>query len=174
VSEILTGSKIASARKEKGLTQKQLAEQLHVSDKAVSKWERGLNYPDIALLKPLSEILDMSIAQLICDEKSSAESAVEKTITISQKEKFKIKRNLKGRSITIIVIGCIIFLALIYISSLIYDIQAYDLEIRGVEAHSLSIFPIFKRVHTLISMATVFSGLVIGHSINTLLNLKKI
>ena len=42
----------ALLRKEKGMTQKELAEKLYVSDKAVSKWERGLSLPDIALLQP--------------------------------------------------------------------------------------------------------------------------
>ena len=45
-----TGEQIAAARRAKGLTQKQLADALGVTDKAVSKWERGLNYPDIVLL----------------------------------------------------------------------------------------------------------------------------
>ena len=45
-----TGKFIARCRREKQLTQKQLAEKLHVTDKAVSKWERGLNYPELSLL----------------------------------------------------------------------------------------------------------------------------
>lgn len=44
------GGFVALCRKEKGLTQKQLAQRLYVSDKAVSKWERGLSLPDISLL----------------------------------------------------------------------------------------------------------------------------
>ena len=48
------GAFISLLRKEKGLTQKELAAQLNVTDKAVSKWERGLCYPDISLLSPLS------------------------------------------------------------------------------------------------------------------------
>ena len=43
---------VAARRKAKGLTQKQLADRLHVSDKAVSKWERALSLPDIELLEP--------------------------------------------------------------------------------------------------------------------------
>ena len=49
------GQFIAKLRKEKNMTQKELAEKLHLTDKAISKWERGLSFPDIATLKPLSE-----------------------------------------------------------------------------------------------------------------------
>ena len=52
-----TGGLIASARKERGLTQKELAAQLHVSDRAVSKWERGAGFPDVSLLEPLADAL---------------------------------------------------------------------------------------------------------------------
>lgn len=52
-----TGQLIAARRKELGLTQKQLAGQLNVSDRAVSKWERGAGFPDIALLEPLADVL---------------------------------------------------------------------------------------------------------------------
>ena len=56
------GGFVALCRKEKGLTQKQLAQRLYVSDKAVSKWERGLSLPDISLLQPLAQALDLSVA----------------------------------------------------------------------------------------------------------------
>ena len=53
-----TGEKISELRKEKGLTQKDLAELLNVTNKAVSKWECGKNFPDLALLQPLAEVLE--------------------------------------------------------------------------------------------------------------------
>ena len=55
------GAFLQAQRREKGFTQRQLAERLHVSDKAVSKWERGLSSPDIALLIPLAEQLDVTV-----------------------------------------------------------------------------------------------------------------
>ena len=51
---------ICSLRKEKGMTQKELAEQLNITDKAVSKWERGLSYPDVTLIMKLAEILGVT------------------------------------------------------------------------------------------------------------------
>ena len=59
------GTFIAENRKEMGLTQAQLAEKLHVTDKAVSKWERGLSYPDVTLLEPLAGIFGISIDALL-------------------------------------------------------------------------------------------------------------
>ena len=59
------GAFVASLRREKGMTQKDLAERLYVSDKAVSKWERGLSLPDVGLLMPLAEALDVSVAELL-------------------------------------------------------------------------------------------------------------
>lgn len=59
------GSFVAGLRKEKGLTQKELALRVHVTDKAVSKWERGLSIPDVALLVPLAEVLGVSVTELL-------------------------------------------------------------------------------------------------------------
>ena len=75
-----TGRLIFSLRKEKKLTQKELAEKLNITDRAVSKWERGLGAPDISLLKPLSEILEVSINEILIGEKNSSESLEEKTM----------------------------------------------------------------------------------------------
>ena len=59
------GALIADARKEKGLTQAQLGQRLRVSDRAVSKWERGLSYPDVTLLEPLAAVLGMGGEELM-------------------------------------------------------------------------------------------------------------
>lgn len=59
------GAFVARLRKEKGYTQKDLAQQLHLSDKAVSKWETGVSIPDTALLVPLAEILGVTVTELL-------------------------------------------------------------------------------------------------------------
>ena len=59
------GHFLAQLRREKGMTQKELAATLYVSDKAVSKWERGLSVPDISLLVPLAEQLNVTVAELL-------------------------------------------------------------------------------------------------------------
>ena len=59
------GEVISSNRKKKGLTQKALADQLNVTDKAVSKWERNIACPDINTVPKLAEILDVPIESLV-------------------------------------------------------------------------------------------------------------
>lgn len=59
------GNFISECRKAKGLTQKQLAEKLYVSDKAVSKWERNICLFDISLIQPLADILGVSVNELL-------------------------------------------------------------------------------------------------------------
>ena len=66
------GNFIKELRKEKGFTQKELADRLFITDRAVSKWERGLSAPDISLLEPLSDIFDVSINELITGQRNEA------------------------------------------------------------------------------------------------------
>ena len=63
-----TGQLIRRRREARGITQKALAEALHVTDKAVSKWERCLSCPDVALLEPLAGQLGISVAELLQGE----------------------------------------------------------------------------------------------------------
>ena len=59
------GAFIAALRRERGMTQRELAEKLNVSDKAVSKWETGVSLPDISLLPPLAEELGVTVTELL-------------------------------------------------------------------------------------------------------------
>lgn len=73
----VTGGVIRSLREGKSMTQEELAERLHVSSKAVSKWETGKGFPDISLLEPLARALDISVIELlsgdqICNKNRSA------------------------------------------------------------------------------------------------------
>lgn len=68
-----TGQLIAACRKEKRLTQKELAAKLGVTNKAISKWETGQGMPDISMLLKLSEILEVSVEELLSGEKTEKE-----------------------------------------------------------------------------------------------------
>ena len=68
------GKFICELRKSQRLIQKDLANKLGVTDKAVSKWERGLSYPDIELLIPLANILGVSTTELLMGEKNTSSS----------------------------------------------------------------------------------------------------
>lgn len=72
------GCFIANLRKEKNLTQKQLGEKLGVSDKSVSKWERGICLPDVSLFIPLCKILEIDLNELFLGEKIAKEEVQEK------------------------------------------------------------------------------------------------
>ena len=80
-----TGALIAAARKEKQLTQKELAAILHVSDRAVSKWERAAGFPDVSLLEPLADALDLGVLDLLRGERTPADApAAEPEVTVRQ------------------------------------------------------------------------------------------
>ncbi len=68
------GEIISTLRKEKGMTQKELAEKMGVTDKAVSKWERNLSCPDISSIPHLAEVLEVSVEDLM-DVKPREEAA---------------------------------------------------------------------------------------------------
>ena len=67
-----TGGLIARRRKEKHWSQGELTEWLHVTDKAVSKWETGRGFPDLKLLEPLAQTLEVSLVELLQGERTSS------------------------------------------------------------------------------------------------------
>lgn len=99
------GKFVLELRKEKGLTQKELADKLYVSDKTVSKWECGKGMPDISMLVPLGEMLGVSVTELLeCkrhapDEllnTAQVENVVQKALHVSgqeQKQRYLRKKN---------------------------------------------------------------------------------
>ena len=65
MNQYVTGAIIKQLREGKGMTQAQLAARLQVSDKAVSRWETAKGYPDITLIEPLAQALDISVMELL-------------------------------------------------------------------------------------------------------------
>ncbi len=72
------GQFISELRKEKKLTQKELAEKLYVSDKTVSKWERGASIPNVVLLIPIAELFDVTVTELLTGERIQQNQSIEK------------------------------------------------------------------------------------------------
>lgn len=68
MDQYVTGEIIRKLREDKGMTQLQLSQILNVTDKAVSRWETGRGYPDIAMLEPLSTALGVSVTELLSGE----------------------------------------------------------------------------------------------------------
>lgn len=94
------GAFVARLRKERGLTQKELGARLAVSDKAVSKWERGLSLPGVELLLPLAEALGVTVTELLKGERVQAETMpvreveqlVGRTLELTAGERVKRRR----------------------------------------------------------------------------------
>ncbi len=102
------GAFVAQLRKEQSMTQKELAQKVYVSDKAVSKWERGLSMPDITLLIPLSRALGVTVTELLeCQRVERAvmdsdrvEELMHKVITYS--EETPVQRQKRRRQETVL------------------------------------------------------------------------
>lgn len=73
MDNIQTGKLIAALRKKQGLTQQQLADKLHLSNKTISKWESGMGSPDISNLPVLAEALGISVDELLKGELNETE-----------------------------------------------------------------------------------------------------
>ena len=108
MDQVKIGKFIAKLRKEKNMTQQQLADKIGVSFKTISKWETGRGMPELSLLKPLSEQLEVSINELLSGERVQAEQYLGKLEenmlnTIEYNEQQKEERNKKIGSILLIV-----------------------------------------------------------------------
>lgn len=130
------GAFIAENRKQLGLTQAQLAEQLHVTDKAVSKWERGLSYPDVTLLEPMADVFAISIDGLLrCQapaddrEEQIMEQQNESIQTVVEISKETVKRKKwVNRVLVVVLIAVVIFAFLVVIPAAVKAYQNYQNE----------------------------------------------
>ena len=120
------GAFIAQLRKEQNMTQKELADQLHVTDKAVSKWETGKGFPDLKLMEPLAQALGVSLVELIqCRRQQEDTLTMEQAKTVvtqamDQSARATARRYLKLFYFTLITFGGICFLNLIPYGAIIY------------------------------------------------------
>lgn len=121
MDQIKTGKFISTLRKEKNLTQLQLADILGISDKTISKWERGAGLPDVSLMLPLCEALEISVNELLTGEKvadSDYKQKAEDTIMDLVKEN-KENRKRMFQSVVCGVITIIAVCSLVVISAYI-------------------------------------------------------
>ena len=122
-----TGKKIAALRRERNLTQKELAELLHVTDKAVSKWERGLNFPDLKTLEPLAEILGTTVLCLLDLEEAGGQAAAAAITELSHRERERLLRELRNRALLKTIIETVLLAALIWASAIFANHGIYGL-----------------------------------------------
>lgn len=101
------GQFILQLRKEKGWTQLELAEKLNITDKAVSKWERGVGFPDIKMIEPLAEIFNVSVLEIMHSERVSEQSISTENASEAINNVFDIvsfQRKIERRNILITII----------------------------------------------------------------------
>lgn len=132
------GTFILTKRKDKNMTQKQLAKSLGITEQAVSKWERGLGIPDVFLLIDLSKILEVSVQEILTGERN-------KNITVNKSEKM-ISNGLmlytdKEKKITFSKI--LTFLIFIVCSTLSIGLLAYSLIASMIRTEIILINSIF-------------------------------
>lgn len=111
------GQFISELRKSKNMTQKDLADKLHITDKAVSKWERGLSCPDISLLTSIAGVLGVTVGELLngerdCSDRGGSEVAIDSALHYADttvKNREKLLRNIYGIAFTVsLLIGVIV------------------------------------------------------------------
>ena len=124
---ITVGKRIAEYRKARGLTQRELAERLHITDGAVSKWERGINFPDLALLEPLAGALNIDVIVLLALEEASGQEIASAVTDISLEEKKKLIKEFRQRAVLNILIGLILIGCLVTASLLFKKYEIYGL-----------------------------------------------
>ncbi|MDD3137423.1 MAG: helix-turn-helix transcriptional regulator [Lachnospiraceae bacterium] len=116
MDSIKLGKFIQEQRKEKGLTQAQLAEKICVTDKAVSKWERGIGIPDISNIEALSVALDISFSEIMQCKKQEEKIIDEETINSVLDETLNlVKMERKKFIIKCIAISTSIFIGIFFI-----------------------------------------------------------
>ena len=120
MDQIKIGKFIAERRKEKGLTQMQLAQELGITDRAVSKWENGRALPDASLMLPLCEHLGISVTELLCGEVITMENVnqeLEKQLLEMVREKEQRDKQMLRIEWVLGILSCIILFVPIIIAA---------------------------------------------------------
>ena len=132
MSDLQIGTFIAHLRKEKGMTQKELAQQLNLSDKAISKWERGESYPEITILPKLSALLEVSADELLAGQRKK----LEETDECSKCEAKEQQPSILGRRILSYMVDSLLavflMLGIILIQSAFLSNSAYAADVHGM------------------------------------------
>ena len=120
-----TGRRIQQLRKSHGWTQRELAERLNVTDRAVSKWERGLNYPDMAILEPLAKALDSTVVEILGIENIPESEGVDAVTEVAVKETERIKKETRQRALAGMIMSIMIFISLFILGHMLIDNEVY-------------------------------------------------
>ena len=153
MDQIKIGKFILKCRKEKGLTQEQLAEKLGVTSKSISRWENGNTMPDYSLLKELCNELDINVNELLSGEKIKGNDYMNK----SEENLIKLRKQIDKRKKVLTIISYV-FMAIIVVAFILnmllnrifpddrhWDIIRYTFLYSGITLFIVSIvFELFK------------------------------
>lgn len=133
---------IAELRKDKGMTQADLAQILHASDKAVSRWERGVGLPDINVIEPLADALDVSIVEIMKAEriqaelpKADASTAIRDSFALT-----KLRRKKSKKRLVTVVLAIIILFICIWVGIQIHYYFHPHFQINYATSHSENVY----------------------------------
>ena len=162
------GEFIKNKRKERNLTQSELAERINVTDKAISKWERGLGCPDVSLLEILSKELDVSILELLQGREienevikvTEADDYIKSTINISNDmTKNKIK-NIFNRIIEVSILFIVLLLTILNVIQFKYMDKEYTYRVTRdtYETMTGALTMIDNNINKIKNSKTIFSN----------------
>lgn len=155
MDNVRIGKFIAQRRKELGYNQKELAEKLNITDKAVSKWETGRSSPDVSMLIPLAEELGVSVTEILNGEKISEE----KIPTASNVIIVKSLKKSKSKKILALILALALLLS-IFVSYPIYEytnsVEVYDLD--SIASEISNMFNIEKPIYANFEMKGDYSA----------------
>ena len=150
------GAFVQQCRKDLGLTQSQLAQQLCVTPKAVSRWERGVGFPDIKLLQPLADALGISIVELMHSERIEKELSKEEasdlvTQTVHQIE---TQRQLGWKRKLLLYTGYVLIFAAYMIVHQVAQMRTLEPKWLGIPLIFISIYGLHYGVRALRAILT--------------------
>lgn len=166
------GAFVAERRKEKNMTQADLAAKLQVTDKAVSRWERGLGFPDINTIEPLADALELSVLELMKSEKMNetpvnhdiVDTAILDTLDVAIMQ----RRDERKKVFSILGISVVIVLLLLAIDNAGWDIPtimllmiAVILPLFGTISGMILIgYGVWRKIHHIHSKQTFLAALI--------------
>ena len=115
MNQVKIGEFLRELRKEKGLTQEQLAEQFNISRRSVSRWETGSNMPDVGLLIEIADFFEVDIREIIDGQRKSEnmdkeKETLKKVAEYADAEKFKLKKKISNilKWMSLLILGSVL------------------------------------------------------------------
>lgn len=168
---VMMGQFIAQLRKEQKMTQMELAEKIHVTDKAVSKWERGKGLPDICNIELLSKAFDISMIEMLECKKNKKED-ISKVISINEMKneiekytmivkKYENRRNLYKKILSYLCMSVGIILVIYGLYNIAFPYVSFSTAIKGGIDGPSAIYSV-KHVSSTKPVFLCISGVILG------------